>query len=214
MKSKRLYLAVEFLLLFFGIPSVLLLNGGVVYPTVVLLPALIIVGLLLRFTTDFKARELVGLRIARRDWLRNGLVVILSGGVILLGVWLFNPKNLFNLPRGNPRIWLALCIFYPLFSAYLQEIVYRTFLFRRYGRLFRRKIWLIAASALAFSFAHILYYSPLSMILTLAAGFYLAHIYAKTGSVLFTAILHGLLGNLVFTVGLGQYFWLDMLRWI
>ena len=178
MKSKRVYLAIEFLLLFFGIPSILLLYGGVIYPTMVLFPALIIVRLLLRFTTDFKVKELIALRIARRDWLRNGLVILLIGGAMLLSVRLFAPENLFNLPRGNPRIWL------------------------------------IAASALAFSFVHILYYSPLSMILTLAAGFYLAHIYAKTGSVLFTAILHGLLGNLVFTFGLGQYFWLDMLRWM
>ena len=140
MKSKRVYLAIEFLLLFFGIPSILLLYGGVIYPTMVLFPALIIVRLLLRFTTDFKVKELIALRIARRDWLRNGLVILLIGGAMLLSVRLFAPENLFNLPRGNPRIWLALCIFYPLFSAYLQEFVFRTFLFRRYGPLFRRKI--------------------------------------------------------------------------
>jgi hypothetical protein len=33
-------------------------------------------------------------------------------------------------------------------------------------------------------------------------------------SVLFTSILHGILGDMVFTFGLGSYFWLDMYKWL
>jgi len=48
------------------------------------------------------------------------------------------------------------------------------------------------------------------MILTLIAGIYLAWIYRETKSVMFAAILHSLLGLLVFTIGLGEYFMLNM----
>ena len=69
---------------------------------------------------------------------------------------------------------------------------------------------MIAASGVSFSFVHILYYHPLSMILTLFAGIFLASAYHRTRSVLYTAILHAILGMLVFTIGLGEYFWLEM----
>jgi membrane protease YdiL (CAAX protease family) len=73
---------------------------------------------------------------------------------------------------------------------------------------------MIFASAAAFSFVHIVYYSPFSMITTFFLGLYLGYIYEKTKSVLFTAILHGYLGNVVFTVGLGHHFWQDMEKYL
>ena len=69
---------------------------------------------------------------------------------------------------------------------------------------------MIVASGISFSFVHILYYSPMSIILTLIGGIYLALVYQRTGSVLYTAILHGIFGILIFSVGLGEYFWLEM----
>jgi len=89
-------------------------------------------------------------------------------------------------------------------------VIYRTFLFRRYGELFRNKWLLILASGITFSFLHIVYYDPVSIIFTLVGGIYLARIYRQTRSVLFAAVLHGLMGIILFGVGLGRYFWLDM----
>lgn len=43
---------------------------------------------------------------------------------------------------------------------------------------------------------------------------FLAPVYERTGSVLFTSILHGIFGNIVFTIGLGEFFWLDMYKLI
>jgi len=70
------------------------------------------------------------------------------------------------------------------------------------------------ASGISFSFAHIVFFSTLSLILTFVAGLYLAHVFNKTGSVLFVALLHGIMGFFVFTVGLGQHFWVDMMQWL
>ena len=129
----------------------------------------------------------------------------------MLGYMLFfDRENLFDLPRANPLIFLAMLIFYPVFSAYGQEIIYRTFLFRRYGSLFGKDWMTVLASGLSFSFLHIVYYDPVSMILTFIGGIYFARVYLETRSVLFTATLHGVLGILIFGLGLGRYFWLDM----
>jgi len=59
-----------------------------------------------------------------------------------------------------------------------------------------------------------IYYSLLSLVLTFIAGIYLAWMYEKTKSVLFTALIHGILGNLVFTIGLGHHFWQNMEKWL
>jgi hypothetical protein len=48
------------------------------------------------------------------------------------------------------------------------------------------------------------------MILTFIGGLYFAQVYRHTRSVLFTSVLHGIFGIMIFGVGLGQYFWLDM----
>jgi membrane protease YdiL (CAAX protease family) len=50
--------------------------------------------------------------------------------------------------------------------------------------------------------------------MTLIGGVYFAWLYDKTKSVLFTGIIHGILGWLIFTVGLGQHFWLDMMQYL
>jgi membrane protease YdiL (CAAX protease family) len=140
--------------------------------------------------------------------------VLLTGILLLVYVVLFEPENLFNLPRRNPVIWIVMFFFYPLFSAWGQELVYRKFLFMRYKPLFQQKWILILASGVTFSFVHIIYFSMLSLVLTFFAGIYLAWLYDKTKSVLFTGIIHGILGFLIFTVGLGQHFWVDMMDWL
>lgn len=211
---KRTLLAIEFLLLFFGVPLVILFGTSVIHPSMLILPLLVLVFVLLRFTTPFRFRELFSFKVGRISLIRNCLIVAAISVALLLGVWLFDRADLFNLPRGNPMVWILLSIFYPLFSATGQEIIYRTFLFHRYRNLFVTDRNLIIASGIAFSFVHIVYFSWLSILLTLLAGLYFAYEYAKTRSVLFTSILHGILGDVVFAVGLGQFFWLDIQRFL
>jgi len=206
----RIPLGAEFVVLFFGVPLFMFLDTGFTLPSAVLLPSLVVIFLILHFRTDFKWRELLVLKIPRKQVIRDGFILMACAILLILSVLLWIPDKLFNLPRANLWIWLALCTFYPVFSAYPQEILFRIFIFRRYKKLFLRNWLLVAASGISFSFAHILYYHPVSMILTLIAGIYLARVYSRTGSVLYTAILHGILGMFVYTLGLGEYFWLEM----
>lgn len=214
MTGKKIYLTLEFLVLFFGVPLFIFFDPQFIHPSAILLPVLPALILYFRFTKGFRFRELVRLHITRNDWIRNIWIILLVILVLALFVLLFDRENFLNLPLGNIWVWLLLCLFYPVFSAYFQEVIYRTFLFRRYRALFIKDSYLLLASGISFSFVHIVYYSPVSIVLTLIAGLYLAWVYLKTGSVLFTAILHGVYGIVVFTIGLGQYFWLDMFEWI
>lgn len=208
--GKKILRYTEFLVLFIGIPMLLYFDRHIIHPTILLMPVLLFVILILRYRTSFRASELVYIKISRKEWIINILVVIISAVLLLGATLIFSKDTLFNLPRKNPLIFIAFCFFYPLFSAYGQEIIYRTFLFHRYKLIFSSRAGFIMASSLTFSFIHIIYYSPVSMILTLFLGFYVSYVYWRTRSVLFTAILHGILGIIIFAVGLGQYFWLDM----
>ena len=203
---------IEFIILFFGIPLLIYFDKELIHPTILILPVLVFILLILKRTTDFRFRELISWGISRSLIHRSTLVVSLCLVLMLGYVYFFEPENLFNLPRRYPWIFVAMCVFYPVFSAFGQEIIYRTFLYRRYGLLFRKPWQFILASGITFSFVHIVYYDPVSMILTLVGGLYFARIYLETRSVLFTTVLHGVLGIIVFAVGLGQYFWLDMPR--
>ena len=192
------------------IPLFIFLNKGIRFPSSLLLPVLVFVILILRYGTGFRWKELMCINVPRKRLLKDGIILLVCGFCLFLSVIILFPDKLFNLPRSNPLIWLALGAFYPLFSAYPQEILFRTYIFHRYCRVFTRDWQMIAASGASFGFVHILYYHPLSMILTLLGGIYLASTYNRTRSVLYSAILHAIMGMLVFSVGLGEFFWLDM----
>jgi len=210
---KTLYWA-EFILLFFGVPLFLLLESNIIHPSSVLLPVLVGLIIYFRKQKDFHLRDLIRLNIDRKTWITNLLIVFAVGIALLLIVVVFEPEQLFNLPRKNPTVWIAMLFFYPIFSAYGQEVVFRKFLFMRYHIIFQSKWMMIIASGITFSFAHIFYFNTLAMVLSFLGGVYLALVYSKTGSVLFATILHGIMGFLLFTVGLGQHFWNDMLQWL
>jgi len=201
---------VEFGILFFGIPLLIYLDEDFIHPSIIILPVLLFIFLILRYTTDFKFRELFRLEISGSVLLKNLIIILVSLLAMLGYVMLFERENLFNLPRTHPWIFVAMCFFYPVFSAFGQEIIYRTFLNRRYSRILPREWHFVLASGLTFSFLHVVYYNPVSMIITFVGGVYFARVYLQTRSVLFTSILHGVMGIIVFGVGLGQYFWLDM----
>jgi uncharacterized protein len=211
---KRILLFSEFMLLFFGAPVLIITGAGIIHPSAVILPLLILIFIYLGRRPGFSFRELVRLRISGKDLVKHGIILLSVSAFLVLSVYLFKPENLFNLPRSNIKVYILICTLYPVFSAFGQEIIYRVFLNYRYREVFRSDRSLILAGSLAFSFVHIVYFSYISIVLTFFLGLYLTYTYLQTRSVLLTAILHGFLGDVVFTVGLGSYFWLDMYKWM
>lgn len=210
---RRVYLGFEFLFLFFGIPVLLLSSAKILTPSLILIPIVILLVYYLK-KQRFHWKELKMFHIDKKFLNTHLILVVLSSLVIFTWVYLSFEDKLFNLPQGNFWAWLLLFLSYPLFSASLQEIIFRVFMFRRYHSLFFRPWMIIVASGIAFSFAHIFYLDIISLVLTLIMGIYLAYLYFKTSSFLLVALIHSFYGNLVFTIGLGEHFWIDMHKYL
>ncbi len=125
--------------------------------------------------------------------------------LLILYAVCFEPGKLFAFPRNNPLVWLLFVWLYPVLSVIPQGIIYRVFVFRRYRDLFGSDWAMIAASALVFSYAHIIYRNPVAIVLTLFGGLFFAHTYAKDGSPWLSNVEHAIYGDFVFTIGLGYY---------
>ena len=124
-----------------------------------------------------------------------------------IAVWRFAPNLFLSLPRRTPLLWVAIVLLYPVLSVYPQSIVYRAFLFHRYGTLFGGGTGAVVASAFAFGFMHIVFRNDYAVVLTTAAGLLFAERYLQTGSLFVSAFEHSLYGCLIFTVGLGRFFY-------
>ena len=149
---------------------------------------------------------------------RDGLPGILPlfavvAAALGIAVWRFAPDLFLNLPRRNPVLWVAIMLLYPVLSVYPQSIVYRAFLFHRYGTMFRSGTTLggvtgeVIVSTLAFGFLHIVFRNGYAVALTTVAGVLFAARYLQTGSLFVSAFEHSLYGCLIFTVGLGRFFY-------
>ncbi|GBR19081.1 hypothetical protein AA3271_0383 [Gluconobacter japonicus NBRC 3271] len=65
----------------------------------------------------------------------------------------------------------------------------------------------IVASAVAFGFAHILFLNWIAVGMTLIGGVLFASDYSRHRSLTLTCFEHSLYGCLIFTVGLGRFFY-------
>lgn len=131
----------------------------------------------------------------------------LLGGIITAAVLVITPEEAFALPRARPRLWAAIMVFYPLLSVYPQEVIFRAYFFHRYAPLFRGHWPMIVASAIAFGFVHIVFRNGISVPMTLLGGIMFGFTYARSRSTFAASIEHALYGCLIFTVGLGHYFY-------
>ncbi|HQT67877.1 MAG TPA: CPBP family intramembrane metalloprotease [Acetobacteraceae bacterium] len=131
---------------------------------------------------------------------------VLYGLLLAFASRLLSPSHFLDLPRHRPILWLAIMLLYPLLSVWPQEMIYRQLLFRRYGALFSDRWSVILASAIAFGFAHIIFRNPVAVLLTLIGGLLFAHSYDRHRSLGLVWFEHSLYGCLIFTIGLGRFF--------
>lgn len=134
----------------------------------------------------------------------RSLVVALT--VCGLVLWL-QPSRLLGFPREQPVVWMVVMLLYPVLSAVPQELVYREYFFQRYEGLFTSHKVRALVSAAAFSFLHIIYDNGWALALSLSGGLLFVDTYLKTRSLWFVSLEHALYGCLVFTIGMGNYFY-------
>jgi uncharacterized protein len=197
----------ELLLAYVAVPVLMYERILPNWPIPFLLLATIWAFMVLRRDSTIEQRALISVaRIQpqlRALLLRDVPLLILIG----LGVKLFAPEMLFSLVKRAPALWLAVVILYPVFSVYPQELLYRAFFFHRYQPLFGNGTRMIAASAAVFGFAHIIFGNWVAIAMTAIGGVLFGYTYRKTGSLVLTCLEHAVFGDLIFTVGIGQFFY-------
>lgn len=208
MKSKRL-LWIEFFVFFIILPLLIIpfnsTVGRFIIP-VLLITAFIIYKILKNDDTFVNSALWKG-NFSRKELLRILLKFI--PGLILLSLFtnFFLPDLFLAFPRQVPLFWMIVMIMYPLVSVYPQELIFRTFIFHRYQAIFPRKYLMITASAVTFGLYHLFFYNWIAPVLSLGGGFLFACTFYRTRSTAAASLEHALWGDLIFTVGLGMYFY-------
>lgn len=203
---RTIILWTEFLLVFGGFPLLLLTlkNRGLMIATLWI--GALIVWIVLRKLYERR-------HAGEWNWpgFRAGLKHVLLRFAILAPAiagltWVFMPDNFLSLPQERPELWVRIMFIYPLLSVWPQEIIYRSFIYHRYAPLWGNARGYIAASTLAFGFMHIMFWNPVAVIMTAIGGLLFASDYARHKSLGLACLEHSMYGCLVFTVGLGQFF--------
>lgn len=174
---------------------------------VALLPVLFIAAFLLLIDPTFRLRDELRRGLGWRNALSIVIIFLIMGGAATWFIKTYHPSWFFEFPTHRPETYKRIMLAYPFFSVAAQELLYRSFFFHRYGPLFGTHAWLIViVNGLLFGYAHIVMGSTFAIAATALGGLILAARYAMTRSFWAVFIEHTLWGWLVFTIGLGRYF--------
>lgn len=197
----------ECALIMFVAPSVLFLWN----PKRLLIPIIIAsaVAALILVLTDptFDRRSLWrGEMLARGV---RGLVWIVPLGAAILIAWVLvtQPEAFLSFPRRNPKLYVVVMLAYPLLSVYPQELIYRVGFFHRYEPALGRGWPTILVSGLAFGWVHLLFHNWIAVALSTIGGVLFAWTYHRDRSAATAWLEHAVWGCLIFTIGLGTYFY-------
>src|SRR5262249_36237602 len=119
--------------------------------------------------SDFRTRE--SWRAGAIATQRRSILALFFPAACLLSllVYAFAPQLFLSLLRRQPLLWGGVILLYPVFSVVPQTFIYRAFIFNRYQTIFPSPRLLILASAVSFSWMHIVLRNPLAPLLTFPA---------------------------------------------
>jgi membrane protease YdiL (CAAX protease family) len=208
-RARQVRLALEILVVFVGGP--LAMTYAIYVARTPLFAALlpVLLGMLAFLLLDrtFSLKRELARGFGRADLASMVAILAVCGGAVALYVAIEMPERFLSMPRNRPGTWRKVLTVYPFLSVLVQEFVYRTFFFHRYGPLFgSRPALAILASGLLFGFGHVIFRNWVAVIGTALTGVLFAWRYARTGSYWAAWLEHTLWGWLVFTVGLGGFF--------
>ena len=130
---------------------------------IALLPVLAIILMFLSLDRTFSLRRELTRGFSLRQLFYILLTFAVGGGIVATYVAQYHPELFLEFPRQRPDTYLRIMLLYPLMSVLVQELVYRTFFFHRYGVLFGRAWWLaIVLNGVLFGLGHIVIGTPLA----------------------------------------------------
>lgn len=196
---------VELVIIFIAFP--LLFYFGVV-PVPKFIPLVVAFFYALIFLLRNKGFTNQSWKIKNRNLLKGILLrTLFFIGVTWLLTFLLLPDRMFFLPKKNLKLWVAIMLFYPIWSAFTQEVIFRPFFFQRYAKIFKRGKILIVINGLLFGFMHIIFRNWIAVAGAMVMGLVWAYTYSKHNSLLAVSIEHALVGNWIYTVGFGYFFY-------
>ena len=201
-------------------------GGRLMIPTLLVFTLLCLIWLIV--DRRFPNRRLWNFRAGVRELPRILTLFIPGAAIVSLLVWLLQPgsrvveqaaayglilptldanASWLRLPRQRPELWAMIMVLYPVFSVWPQEVVYRAFFHHRYRPILSNTLARILVSAFVFGFMHVVFQNWLAPLMTLVGGLLFAWTYERSRSLLAVTIEHALWGCLVFTIGIGWYFY-------
>lgn len=195
---------VEFVALYLGAPLLIALwpSPRMMFPALLAFCGL---GLLMLWQSGFQWSRLWQ-GWGRIRWARVALFAAIVAGVAVTVLWWRHPSALFAFPRSHPGRLAMVWMLYPVLSALPQELIFRVLFFHRYQGLFRGNRAAVLVNAAVFALAHLMYWSPVVLAMTFAGGLVFALVYLRRGFVA-AWVFHAVAGNVLFTVGMGIYFY-------
>jgi membrane protease YdiL (CAAX protease family) len=206
--TSRAWLAIEFTVLFFGVPWAMTRRWLPRQPILILVLASAACISYLLSDRRFDRGLLWNSAALTAHSRAIALIIVILAPLLCVAAMVLARGELFALVRQRPLLWIAIMVLYPIVSVYPQELIYRAFLFQRYAPLFASPAMMVAASAVAFSFAHVLFRPPwVAMSTCLVGGVIFAAHYDASRSLAVVCVEHAVFGQLIFTVGLGRFFY-------
>lgn len=195
----------EFLFLYVVVPFLVavILPAHMMFPMLFLMTALGII--LLISTAGFRWGRLMDGAARTTGWpvISIAMATFIASYITLAA---HAPEALFAIWE-RPHVMLIIAVFYPLLSALPQELVFRPLFFRRYGALLPKGRAALIINAALFSFAHLMYWNWVVMIMTFAGGLAFAWAYEIRRSFILATVMHSVAGVVLFATGMGIYFY-------
>ena len=200
-------LKIEFIIIYFLIPLIVIFINLFVseQKIFIFLPLFLVFFLslyLLKKTPSFSF-DFLKKKTEWKFFFFVSLIFIVCGFVYTI---ILDRNLLFNLPKNYFFIWVAVILIYPILSVIPQEIIFRVLFFERYSCLFKNQFLYLILNSLIFAYIHLVFQNFHAFFITLITSPIFAHAYLnKSFKTCF--LIHTVGGQLVFTYGLGEYFY-------
>lgn len=197
---------IEFAALFIGVPILMTVFFGhySLFGAIWLLAG--VSAVLLSMTPGWTVRQLFAGPVMRH-WRIVLLYASVTAVICIAFVFWLVPERFLELPTHRRNLWILIMVAYPVASAWPQELIFRALFFERYGALFPTTALAIIANGAIFGFGHLFYMNMVVIGFTALGGAFWAWVYLTRGrSMTLIWILHSVAGQIIFTVGLGGFF--------
>lgn len=204
--ANRLWLWIELTLIFIGGPVAFYVNSFPIPKSIPLLAVFLwaLIGLLASRNFNKKSFGLNGFNGWKALYIRLTLALSV---IVMLTIAALPKERIFYLPIHNTRLWIAIMIFYPIWSAFTQEVIYRGFFYFRYEKLMNNPKLFAFLNGVLFGFLHIIFKNWIAVLGAAVIGAVWAYTYTKHRSILIVSLEHAIVGDFIFTIGLGYYFY-------